>query len=561
LVRLYEPKKKAGSVLEQGALRQWTSVLGPENLIVSEDELRAAATATFSVRQQIPAILRPATREEVRQCLRIASHFGIPVYPVSSGKNWGYGSSVPVADGCVLLDLMRMSRILDFNEELGYVTVEPGVTQGQLFEFLKTRKSRLWIDCTGSSPDCSLVGNALERGFGHTPYGEHIANVCDFEVMLSTGESLETGAARFAEASAAPVYRWGLGPSLDGLFAQSNFGVVTRMTFWLMPAPEYFQAFFFRCDFAGALGAVVDALRPLRLNGTLRSAIHIANDYKVLAGMQQYPWEEAGGATPLNAEVMRRLGARMNFGAWNGSGGLYGTPRQVAEARRLLRKALAGKVDKIQFLDDRRLRLASRFSKLFGLFSSWDISRALELVRPVYGLMKGEPTDQPLRSAYWRKRNPPPARMNPDRDRCGLLWFSPVAPAEGRHARALADIASRILLSHGFEPLLSITLITDRALICVISITYDRDQPGEDERARECYGALQEETIAKGYLPYRLGIQSMEPTKAEGTYARILEGIKMVTDPAGILAPGRYGVDIHGTDLPPSNRRSVKLSS
>ena len=56
------------------------------------------------------------------------------------------------------------------------------------------------------------------------------------------------GPLAFPAAPAAPVYRWGLGPSLDGLFTQSNLGVVTRMTFWLMPAPEYFQAFFFRCD-------------------------------------------------------------------------------------------------------------------------------------------------------------------------------------------------------------------------------------------------------------------------------------------------------------------------
>src|SRR5581483_7243064 len=135
----------------------WKLALGPENFIAAPDTLRAAATATFALERRIPAILRPATREEVRQSLLIASHFGIPLYPLSTGKNWGYGSGAPVADGCVILDLSRMSRILDFSEELGYVTVEPGVTQGQLYEFLRARNSRLWIDGTGSSPGCSLV--------------------------------------------------------------------------------------------------------------------------------------------------------------------------------------------------------------------------------------------------------------------------------------------------------------------------------------------------------------------------------------------------------------------
>jgi 4-cresol dehydrogenase (hydroxylating) flavoprotein subunit len=445
-----------------------------------------------------------------------------------------------------------MNRILDLNEDLAYVTVEPGVTQGQLFDYLRGRKSRLWIDGTGSSPECSLIGNTLERGFGHTPYGDHFANVCGFEVVLATGEVLETGTARFSGAPSAPVYRWGLGPSFDGLFTQSNLGVVTRMTFWLMPAPEYFQAFFFRCDRDEALPGVIDALRQLRLNGTLRSAIHVGNDYRVLAGIQQYPWSETGGTTPLKPELMRSFRQKMSFGAWNGSGGLYGTIGQVAEARAVLRRALAGKVDKLQFLDDRQLAMASRFSGTFRVFTGWNLKRALELVRPLYGLMKGIPTDRALRSAYWRKRTAPPAEMDPDRDACGLLWCSPVAPAEGRHAQILTDLASRVLLSHGFEPMLSVTLITERALICVISITYDREEAGEDRRARACFEQLQAELAAKGYISYRLGIQSMGEMKTQGAYASLLADIKRAVDPAGILAPGRYAPEV--------NRKTQSLS-
>ena len=75
---------------------------------------------------------------------------GTPVYPISSGKNWGYGSRARCATR-VLLDLGRMNRILDFNEELAYVTIEPGVTQRQLYDFLSAR-SRLWMDSHRSEP-------------------------------------------------------------------------------------------------------------------------------------------------------------------------------------------------------------------------------------------------------------------------------------------------------------------------------------------------------------------------------------------------------------------------
>ncbi|MBV8906103.1 MAG: FAD-dependent oxidoreductase, partial [Acidobacteriia bacterium] len=215
------------SQLEQ-ALERWSRVVGPEHVTRAGAELAAAETATFATAHRIPAILRPGDRGQVQACLRVANECRVPVYPISSGKNWGYGSRVPPRDGCVLLDLGRLNRILDFNEELAYVTIEPGVTQTQLFAFLRGRNSRLWMDATGSSPDCSVIGNVMERGFGHTPYGDHFSHVCGFEVVLPSGELLHTGPATFANARTAAVNRWGLGPSLDGLFSQSNLGIVTR---------------------------------------------------------------------------------------------------------------------------------------------------------------------------------------------------------------------------------------------------------------------------------------------------------------------------------------------
>jgi 4-cresol dehydrogenase (hydroxylating) len=312
------------------------------------------------------------------------------------------------------------------------------------------------------------------------------------------------------------------------------------MSIWLMPAPEYFQAYFFSCDSAEGLAPIVEALRPLRLDGTLRSTVHIANDYKVLAGLQQYPWEEAGDRTPLPGEVMKRLRKQLHFGAWNASGGLYGTRAQVAEARRLLRRALSGKVDKLQFLDQKKLRMASRFSGLYRMLTGWDLSRALELVRPLFGLLQGVPTDQPLASTYWRKRFPPPAAMDPDQDGCGLLWCSPVVPADGAHAEELVALAGEILLRYGFEPAISLTMITERSLACVISIAYDRHVPGEDEQASACHRELLRRLADAGFHCYRMTSHSSAGLKPSPGYDGLLRTLKRSLDPNQILAPGRY---------------------
>jgi 4-cresol dehydrogenase (hydroxylating) len=242
-------------------LEQWSRIVGPEHVVTDARELRAAETGTYATSHRIPAIVRPANCAQVQECMRAANRGGVSVYPISSGKNWGYGSRVPSSDGCVLLDLGRMNRIVDFSEELAYVTVEPGVTQAQLYDFLQERRSRLWMDATGASPDCSLIGNAVERGFGHTPYGDHVANSCGLQVVLPDGDVIDTGFTRFPSAKAGPLSRWGVGPALDGLFSQSNFGIVTRMTVWLMPAPEYFQAYYFRAESSEGLIPCASAAR------------------------------------------------------------------------------------------------------------------------------------------------------------------------------------------------------------------------------------------------------------------------------------------------------------
>lgn len=523
------------------ALKGWAGVIGSENVILDEPARREAETATFETRSRIPAILRPGTRDEVAECLRVATARRIPVYPVSGGKNWGYGSRVPTGNAAVLMDLSRLNRILDFSEELAYVTVEPGVTQAQLFEFLAERRSALWMDATGASPYSSLIGNTLERGFGHTPYGDHFAHSSGMEVALPTGEIIETGFGRFANAAATPIYRWGVGASLDGLFTQSNFGVVTRMTLWLMPAPEYFQAYYFQCGSDEALASTIDALRPLRLNGVIRSSSHIGNDYKVITAIEQYPWDAMGGRTPLQGEVLMRLRRQLKIGSWNGSGALYGTKAQVKEARRLLRRALAGTAGKLQFVDDKLLALAGRFAGPAELLTGWNVRRALEVLGPVYRLMKGVPTDHPLLSTYWRKRTPPPKEhMDPDRDGCGLLWCSPVVPNTGHHARRVTQAVSGLVLESGFEPAISLTMLTDRSLSCIICLTYDREQPGEDAAAMSCYRRLLRTLAELGYHSYRLSVASMDSAAGSAEYTKVLQRIKNSLDPAGILAPGRY---------------------
>lgn len=520
------------------ALADWRTLLGNSQVLTDPEVLDAAQRATFATTARIGAILRP-TRAQVPQALAVARRHGVPLQPLSTGKNWGYGSRVPPRDGCVVLDLGRLKAITGYDERRACVTVEPGVTQGEVYAFLQAKGGRLWLDATGAGPDCSVLGNTLERGFGHTPYGEHCNQVCGLEVLLGDGRQFRTGLGRFGEAVARDVYRWGLGPYLDGLFFQSNLAVVLEMTLWLMPAPEHTESFFFTLADGPRLPELIDALRPLRLDGTLGNAVHIGNAYRMLAAVQQYPWAELGGK-PVDAAAMAGFARRWRLGAWTVAGALYGRRAEVRLGKRALRAGLKGLPGRLRFVSDRRIGALARLERLPGAPGA-KLSQVRRTLESVHGLMQGVPSSHFLPGAYWRKRTPPSPDCDLDRDGCGLIWCSFVAPIDGALAREMVDIATEVLLAHGFEPGMTLTLVNERTLDSVVSITYDRDEPGTDERALACRDTLYRRLMARGFYPYRLDVRATDLMPAGNPdYGSFLEDLKRIADPDRVLAPGRY---------------------
>jgi 4-cresol dehydrogenase (hydroxylating) len=104
----------------------------------------------------------------------------------------------------------------------------------------------------------------------------------------------------------------------------------------------------------------------------------------------------------------------------------------------------------------------------------------------------------------------------------------------------VTELAARVLLEHMFEPQMSLSLATERSAICVTTISYDRGIRGEDDRAFQCYQALTEELLRRGYPPYRLNVAAMAYADSGGLHSSVLKNIQRTLDPNGILSPGRY---------------------
>lgn len=492
------------------------------------------------------AVVFPGSTQEVVSVVKAAARFKVPVYPISTGKNWGYGDACAVSDGQVIVELSRMNHILAVDTTLAYAVIEPGVTQQQLSAYLHDNAYPLWVDCTGAGPDTSLVGNILERGFGHSPYGNRLQHACGLQVVLANGDLLQSGFGHYPAARATYVFPYGVGPFLDGLFTQSNFGIVTRLGVWLMPHADCVKHFICTASQHADMAAVIDALRPLRLNGTLRSIVHIGNDLRVLSGRHVFPRDRAPAATSLPAALRSSMGREAGIAPWTASGALYGSAAQVAAACQLLRRALKGIDCKTVYLTERKLAVADWVARALGNSRRGRLlAGQVALGRALFNMNRGVPDGRFLAGAYWRRRQglPPdfPHQADPARDRCGLLWVSPILPLRGADFLELQALVEPIFAEYGIDLFMTFSMINERSLGGVITIAFDQEAAEEVARATACYARLFDAVMQAGYVPYRVGLASMGSLDpGHDTFWATGAKIKDALDPDGILSPGRY---------------------
>jgi 4-cresol dehydrogenase (hydroxylating) len=525
------------------ALSLWRQRLGGDRVIEAAQFQNRYGLDTSGQSRVAPAALLAENRDDVCAALEIARRHRIPLYPISSGKNWGYGGGSPLVDGCVILDLSRMKRIVEMDRELGLVTLEPGVTQRDLREYLDRNELDFMVPTTGAGPNCSLVGNALERGYGITPYADHFGAVTALEAVLPDGRLYRSALAELKAQTADRAFKWGVGPYLDGLFAQWNLGIVTQMTIALAPRPERLEAFYFGiADDSQLEAAVLTVQRILREVGGVVGAINLMNARRVLAMTVPYPAGQAGSKGVLSEPAVLSLARRHQIRPWMGVGALYGSREVVLAARRVVRRLLRPIADRVVFMTPERSALLNRvFGAVPGLRSS-RTAKALEALGQSLEIMAGEPGEMALRLAYWLKGTPSlSGSLDPARDGCGLIWYPPLVPMKPASVRDYVNMINEVCKAHSIEPLITLTSLTDRCFDSSVPLLFDRSDPREVGRATECFDALFDAGQKLGCVPYRLGIQAMaKVTDTPATFWDVVRTIKSAMDPDDILAPGRY---------------------
>lgn len=231
---------------------------------------RLAAAGT-----RITAIERPTDLAMLKASL--ARIRGVNANHVVAMDAFGTGLVLPEKQGpAQLIDLTGMARIIDLDADYALTLVEPGVTFRQLGAEITKRLLPLSIDAT-VHPDVSVAAATLSRQFGYTPYGDRVLMQCGAEVVLPGGDVVRLGMGAVPKSRTWQMFKHNFGPYLDGLFTQSDMGVVSQLGLWLSPLPPELRALRIELDDSAAADQLIDALRPLRIANVIAHNIALTS--------------------------------------------------------------------------------------------------------------------------------------------------------------------------------------------------------------------------------------------------------------------------------------------
>ena len=117
-------------------------VVGQDWVLTSDDDVLTYRDAYTPFKgepeEYIPSgAVAPDSVDQVQRIVRLANEYSVPLWPISTGKNLGYGGSAPRLSGTMILDLKRMNKVLEVNEPLAYALVEPGVSYFDFYRHLR----------------------------------------------------------------------------------------------------------------------------------------------------------------------------------------------------------------------------------------------------------------------------------------------------------------------------------------------------------------------------------------------------------------------------------------
>ncbi|MCH7480575.1 MAG: FAD-binding oxidoreductase [Chloroflexi bacterium] len=209
------------------------SVVGEQNVSISDADLDQHSRDQSFHEAHLPAVvIWPASAQEISSVLSYANQKHIPVTPWGAGTSLE-GNPIPVHGG-IVIDTIRMDKIINVRVEDFQVDVEAGVRYRDLNELLASQGLFFAPDPGANASIGGMIANNA-AGTRTPKYGATKDNVMRLEVVLASGEIIRTGT-RASKTSS--------GYDLVHLFvgSEGTLGVITEATLKLAPLPDKLSA-------------------------------------------------------------------------------------------------------------------------------------------------------------------------------------------------------------------------------------------------------------------------------------------------------------------------------
>ena len=466
-----------------------TAACGPKNVTDAAEVLQEYADDWTEIPGHAPdVVVKATTVEQVQAVLRLANEQRVPVTPRVANSNIG---GLAIAEqGGVILDLTGMNRIVETNPADMYAVIEPGVTWGDMKRHLAENHPALRFGYSLSPPDTSILANCLMDGLTNLSlkHGTTSHWINGLEVVLPTGELLRTGigAAGPNWCTKSPM------PDLTGLFVNfhGTTGVVTKLSVQLWPNHPFRKRLFILTYDTDSTYDLIERL--------VRAEV----------------CDDIGGLSwPVG---------KMLFGEKNP---LYRDPDEPE-----------------QFL---YVDVSAEYEELFAVKLKI-IDRLVEEER-----RKGRRFDPPLEvqqivriAPRFEKFAEFPTELDFLLELGGLTWIGTFGPTSRWKEGVRRGMA--LMLERGFAPVV-VTRPMHGGHFGVLRFiaVFDKKDAEQVRRVTELNHELSDLVLELGFFPYKTPpwVVRRHAEKIDSEFLRLLQRVRRLMDPNGIMNPGKWPVD------------------
>ena len=537
-------------VLNDAIVSLLTSRLGNEAEISVPD---SPIEGTEGFEQPVVCTVTVKSRRAIQTLIHLANEVAsratrFTLYPISTGQNWGYGSATPNFSDkpVVLLSLIELNEITYFDPNTGLCSIEPGVTQQQLFTYLEENNYPFMVPVTGAGPSCSILANALERGYGITPIADHFSAITRVEGVLPNGDYYTSSLSAMDKSDAQLVdkaFKWKHGPYLDGLFTQSGNMVVTEVSLSLARRPAGFDSFYLRFYGDASFERAYESIQQLYccLHGVV-GGINLMDKSRVSAMVADNPQGRDKHAV-MSESQKNALSDAHDIPEWTVVGTLYGSKGIVEAAKKEVKRTVKGLADKCFFSNSLLIKSVKHVCSLLPSHYLMPVRKQLDSLTAATEIMLGKPNQIALPLAYWR--NPSYTAeagktLHPAKDKCGLLWYAPLIPANKDAMTSFIDMVRSTTVKYNIEPLITFTHMSAHNIDSTVPIIFDLTNEKAKADAHACLDALFAEGVKRGFVPYRLNIKQQRQLDKNAVCWQTAGKIAKALDPNAVLSPTRY---------------------